>query len=77
MTLPTTPFIHIHRPDGYYIGQKRQYGFQRWQTVTGKCKTKKAAMIGAIKKMKDGDKRARVLLCCEWYEPLIVFEASI
>ena len=71
-------YVHIHAPRGYYIGQTRRYGHRLWDTVTGKCKTAEAAMVGAVKKMQSRDKRARVLFITYdgWYEPSIAMECA-
>lgn len=68
--------VHIHQPKGYYIGQIRGYGCRRWKTVTGYCKSSKAAMIGAVHALRPNDHRARVLFCADWYEPVIVMECN-
>lgn len=69
--------IHINRPAHHFIGQIRRYGHQRWETVTGKCKTHQAAMCKAINAMAADHNRARVLLIadCGYYEPTVVLEA--
>lgn len=68
--------VHIHAPAGYYLGQTRRVGAQRWTTVGKQSRTAKAAMVKAVKAMKPNDKRARVLFCADWYDPLIVMELS-
>lgn len=70
-------YVHIHAPRGIYIGQTRAYGHRRWKTVSGDCKTAKAAMVKAVKAMTPRDKRARVLLCAEWYDPIVMMELSV
>ena len=71
-------YVHIHAPRGYYIGQIRLYGHQRWQTVTGKCRSDTSAMAKAVEKMTPDHKRARVLFITYdgWYEPSITMEAQ-
>ena len=68
-------YIHIHAPRGEYIAQIRLRGHKLWETV-GKSKNAKAAMIRAVNKMGENHKRARVLFCADWYEPVIVMELS-
>lgn len=70
-------YVHIHSPAGYYLGQTRRYGHRRWTTIGKPAKTAKAAMVKAVKAMRQDDKRARVLFCADWYEPMIVMELSI
>lgn len=69
--------VHILRPSGHYIGQVREIGHQRWQTITGRCKSGESAMSRAALKMR-GKHRARVLFIDNsgWYEPHIVMEAK-
>jgi hypothetical protein len=69
--------IHINIPRGYYIGQVRAFGYRRWKTITGHCRTAEAAMSKATAKMK-GYHRARVLFIDNsgWYEPTIIMEAK-
>lgn len=69
--------VHINIPRGHYIGQVRRVGYQRWETITGKCKSAENAMSRATKQMK-GFFRARVLFIdgSGWYEPNIVMEAK-
>lgn len=70
--------IHINRPSGYYIGQVRRYGAQRWRTVTGRRKTPESAMSAAVLQMGREDLRVRALFIDRsgWYEPTVVFEGS-
>ncbi|MFY9327814.1 MAG: hypothetical protein WAO76_07325, partial [Georgfuchsia sp.] len=53
--------LHICWKRGYYIGQLRGYGCRRWRTATGRCRSYQSALAGAAKKMRENDKRARVL----------------
>ena len=69
--------VHIHAPKGQFFGQVRRYGHQRWESVGSPCKTAKGAMVKAIKAMGPYHKRARVLLCAEWYDPNVVMELSV
>lgn len=67
---------HILIPRGHYIGQVREYGYQKYKTVTGKCRTAEAALSKAALKMKHHH-RARVLFIdsSPYYEPHVVMEA--
>ena len=67
---------HIHAPQGEYVGQVRGQGCRIWRTVITTKNSAKHALAGAVRKMKPGDKRARVLFCAEWYDPVVVMEAS-
>lgn len=68
---------HIHWSRGYYIGQVRAFGFQRYRTVTGKCATAESAMSRAALKM-EGYHRARVLFIDNsgYYEPNVIMECK-
>lgn len=68
--------VHIHAPKGYYIGQVRLYGYRKWETVTGPCKSDTQAMARAVQHMTMNYKRARVLFIADWYEPNIVMECK-
>ena len=68
--------FHIYAPKGYYIGQIRLYGHRRWQTVTGKCTRETTAMVGAVRAMTTAYKRARVLFCADWHEPVVVMACA-
>lgn len=68
--------VHIHNPPGRYVGQIRRYGHRRWEEIAT-CKTAKAAMVEAVNAMGQQHKRARVLFCADWYEPLIVMELNV
>lgn len=68
--------IHIHAPKGYYLGQIRLLGHQKWETVTGKRDTPENAMAQAVLSMTENHKRARVLFIADWYEPNIVMECK-
>ena len=67
--------IHVLRPKGHYIGQVREYGFQKYRTVTGRCRTAESAIARTGAKMK-GQHRLRVLFVdhSPYYEPNLVFE---
>ncbi|MNL78434.1 hypothetical protein D3C87_2048150 [compost metagenome] len=68
--------VHIYSPPGKYTGQIRRRGARRWEAVGNPTKTKKAAMIRAIRAMTANHKRARVLFCTDWHEPTIVMELN-
>lgn len=70
--------VHIYAPPGYYLGQVRRTGAQRWQTVTGKCRSDTSAMAKAVTAMKAEHKRARVIwvTTCGYHAPTVVMEAS-
>lgn len=68
--------VHIHAPKGYYIGQIRLYGCRQWKTVTGRCQSDTAAMASAVRTMTTNYKRARVLYCADWYEPVLMMECA-
>lgn len=70
--------IHIHAPKGYYTGQVRLIGHQKWECVTGKMRTAEGAMAAAVLHMTPEHKRARVLFITYdgWYEPNIVMECK-
>lgn len=71
-------YVHIHAPRGYYIGQVRLIGHQKWESVTGKLKSAEKALATAVLKMSPNHKRARVLFITYdgWYEPNIVMECK-
>lgn len=68
--------VHIHTPKGEYIGQVRGYGCRKWRTVSKGRRSAQRTLAAAVRKMKPSDKRARVLFCAEWYEPVVLMEAS-
>lgn len=70
--------IHIHAPNGYFLGQVRAGGAHKWRTVTQKCKTWNSALSRAVMKMEDHHKRARVIYVVEsgYYDPTVIAEAS-
>jgi hypothetical protein len=73
--------IHIHRTNGYYIGQTRPIGCRLWHTVTGRRKSATSALAGAVAKMGCCDKRARALYVPtgengSWYGPTVSMEAK-
>lgn len=69
---------HIHAPKGYFLGQVRRKGANRWETVTGRCRSDISAMSKAILNMTRHHKRARVIWVTTdgWYDPTVVMEAS-
>ena len=68
--------VHIHAPNGHYIGQVRLYGHRKWETVTEKLSDAEVAMSLAVLAMKQSHKRSRVLFIVDWYEPTIVMECK-
>ena len=68
-------YIHIQAPRGEYIAQIRLRGHKLWENV-GKRRNARSAMIADINKMGPDHKRARVLFCAEWYDPVIVMELN-
>ena len=73
--------IHILHTTGYYIGQVRLRGHQRWQTVTGHCKSGERALARAVAKMGYEHKRARCVFMPtgengQYYDPHVSMEAS-
>lgn len=71
--------LHIHAPKGTYHPQTRGRGCRKWDPVNTLAYTdKKLAARRAVEAMIErGSKRARVLFCAEWYDPVVVMEASI
>lgn len=69
--------IHVLMSSGYYIGQVRQCGYRKYETVTGKCKTLGAAIAKASKHFK-GNHRLRVIYVDHnpYYEPSVAFEGK-
>lgn len=70
--------VHINRPRGYYIGQVRRVGYQKWETVTKPRRSARHALAAAVLKGKNR-KRARVLFIDNsgWYDPHVVMEATL
>jgi len=68
--------LHIHAPKGEYVGQLRGYGCRKWRSVITTKNSAKHALAGAVRKMQKNDKRARVIFCAEYYDPVVVMEAS-
>lgn len=70
--------VHIHRPRGFYLGQIRLVGHQKWQTIETPFDKPEPAMASAVMKMTPEHKRARVLFVTDdgWYEPVIVMECK-
>ena len=70
--------IHIHSPAGEYVAQVRKPGHRLWETVGQPTQCKRSSANRAVGAMVDRDcKRARVLWCCEWYDPVVVMEANV
>lgn len=69
--------VHINQPRGHHIGQVRLLGHQRWQTVTGRCKSAEGALSLAIRRMGHNHHRARALFIDDsgWYEPHLSMDA--
>jgi hypothetical protein len=47
-----------------------------WETVGPEFECGHDAEIAAIEGMTKEHKKARVLFCAEWYDPIVVMEAS-
>ncbi|POA52088.1 MULTISPECIES: hypothetical protein [unclassified Pseudomonas] len=69
--------LHVHAPKGVYVAQIRRAFERKWTTVGGEFKQKHRAQATAAANMVGDFKRARVLFCAEWYDPIIVMEASV
>jgi hypothetical protein len=67
--------LHINCPSGVYVAQIRQPYHKLWKTVS-EHSSKKDAEIASITAMSEDYKKARVLFCAEWYDPVLVMEAS-
>lgn len=67
---------HLLLSSGTYIGQLREIGHRKYETVTGDCRTMQSAIRGAAKHMKQRHHRIRVLFCdhSPYYEPHVAFE---
>lgn len=68
--------VHIHAPEGHYVGQIRRDWERKWRTVTKDLLDLKTAMAIAVLRMDKDDKRARVLFVADWYEPVVVMECK-
>lgn len=70
--------LHIHAPDGYYIGQVRKRGSQNWEGVTGRCKSAESALAKALLAMHPSDSRARALFVDRegWFMSRPVLESA-
>jgi hypothetical protein len=71
--------IHICWSHGHYLGQIRPPGHRLWKTVTGKCKSKEAAIARAASAARGLNwKRLRVLFIDSnlYYGPSLVFEGK-
>ncbi|MEX5363470.1 hypothetical protein WCE03_16765 [Pseudomonas guariconensis] len=71
--------LHIHAPKGNYVAQVRRRGCRNWETLGQPTKSKATAANRAVTLMlaHENYKRARVLFCAEWYDPIVVMEASV
>jgi hypothetical protein len=69
--------VHLLLSSGHYIGQVREIGHRRFETVTGNCQTMEAALSKAAKRMKNRH-RLRVLFIDSnpYYEPNVAFEGT-
>jgi len=67
--------LHIHAPDGEYVAQVRLRGHRLWQEVATR-NSAESAMIQAVAAMGARHHRARVLWCCEHYDPVVVMRLS-
>ena len=72
-----TESVHIHAPGGVYIAQVRRLNERMWTQVGGNFSVKHRAQGAAAQNMVGEFKRARVLFCAEWYDPIVVMEASL
>lgn len=68
--------LHIHAPSGIYIAQVRRRFERTWTQVGGEFKQNHRAQSTAAGSMVGDFVRARVLFCAEWYDPVVVMEAS-
>lgn len=68
--------LHIHAPPGIYVAQVRRLFERRWTTVGDEFKQRDEAQAAAAKGLVDEFRRARVLFCADYYDPVIVMEAS-
>jgi len=68
--------LHIYAPACYYLAQVRGYGCRKWRSLPGKYKSGQAAIIGAIRVMRQGDKRSRVMMIARsgYLDPVVVME---
>ncbi len=70
--------LHIHAPKGQYYAQTRRAGCRKWEQAGGPTRHKKVAALRATNALFDRNhKRARVLFCADWYDPVVVMEASV
>jgi hypothetical protein len=60
-----------------YIAQVRRLFERKWTQVGGNFAEKGRAQSTAAGNMIGDFKRARVLFCAEWYDPIVVMEASL
>lgn len=67
--------LHINRPSGIYVAQVRKPYHKLWETVS-EHSDKKDAEVASITAMSEDHKKARVLFCAAWYDPILVMEAS-
>jgi hypothetical protein len=75
--VPNGSVLHIHAPKGTYIAQVRRLFERKWTQVGGEFADKHRAQGMAAQNMVGDFKRARVLFCAEYYDPIIVMEASV
>lgn len=68
--------LHIHAPKGQYFAQVRRPYRRLWESVGEPFDCGHEAEIAAIEGMTKEHKKARVLFCAEWYDPIVVMEAS-
>lgn len=64
--------LHVHAPSGIYVAQIRRAFERKWTTVGVEFKQKHRAQAAAAANMVGDFRRARVLFCAEWYDPIIV-----
>lgn len=70
--------LHINSPKGVYYAQVRRRGFRHWEEVGKPFRSNKRAFVAAVSAMFEGEyRRARVLFCADWYDPIVVMEASV
>lgn len=69
--------LHIHSPRGICVAQVRRLFERNWTQVGGEFADKHRAQGMAAQNMVGDFKRARVLFCAEYYDPIVVMEASV
>jgi hypothetical protein len=61
-----------------YLAQIKGYGCRNWETLGKPLHSKAQAATRAVGEMiRQEAKRARVLFCADWYDPIVVVEASV